>query len=361
MFDSQVAINYLQDHGGKPMVKKRSNAAKSDVGGRVVAVTGTSEQLGSGLIGLMDSDPAYRRILAVDVRDPGELSPKASFHYVDLTTPEAGKELAEIFKANQVDTLAHLAFLSNPAHDPTYAHELQVAGTMHVLNAAAAAQLRKVVMLGTVMVYGARYDNPNFLTEEAPLRAADSNGFMADLLDVERQFWDFSKRRPDTVCTMLRMGARLGPQVDTFFSRMLVRPVVPTVMGYDPLIQLLHEKDALISLKIAMDNDHRGPFNIVADGVIPLSTIIKLAGRFTLPIPHFMGKKLGGFLWASQITTVPPDFLDYLKYLWVADGTKARKQMGMRYQYSTRDTILDWARIERINAEKADSSHEVTP
>ena len=342
------------------MVKKRSSAAGSDVSGRVVAVTGTSEQLGSGLIGLMDSDPAYRRILAVDVRDPGDLSPKASFHYVDLTTPEAGKELAEIFKENQVDTVAHLAFLSNPAHDPMYAHELQVAGTMHVLNAAAAARLHKVVMLGTVMSYGARYDNPNFLTEESPLRAGDSSSFMADLVDIERQLQEFSQRRPDTVCTMLRMGARLGPQVDTFFSRLLSRPVVPVLMGYDPLIQLLHEKDALISLKIAMDRDHRGPFNIVPDGVLPLSTIIKLAGRLTIPIPHFFGKKMGGFLWASQLTTVPPDFMDYLKYLWVADGKKAREEMGMRYQYNTRDTILDWARIMRTSVEKSAASHEVT-
>jgi len=315
---------------------------------RIVAVTGTSEQLGAGLIGLMESDLAYRRILAVDVRDPGRLGPKSSYHYVDLTTPEAGQELAELFRAQQVDTVVHLAFLSNPAHDPVYAHELQVAGTMHLLNAAGAARLAKVVVLSTTMSYGARPDNPNFLTEGSPLRGTPGNAFIDDLIDVESQIERFAERRPRTVTTVLRMGARLGGQVDTFMSRLLGRGIVPTLMGYDPLMQLVHEKDALMALKIAVDHDHRGPYNIVGDGVLPLSTILRLAGRLPLPIPRFLGERMGGFLWAAQAITVPPDFLDYLRYLWVADGTRARREMGLQFQYTTRETLLDYVRIESL-------------
>jgi len=329
------------------MPSKTSNGSRDRSEGRVVAVTGTSEQLGAGLIGLMESDPAYRRILAVDVRDPGRLGAKSSYHYLDLTTPEAGQELAELLRAQRVDTVAHLAFLSNPAHDPVYAHELQVAGSMHVLNAAGAARIEKLVFLGTVMSYGARPDNPNYLTEDAELRGTPGNHFIDDLLDVERQLWRFAERHPSTTCTMLRMGARLGGKVDTFVSRLLSRPIVPTLMGHDPLFQLLHERDALTALKLAVDLDHRGAFNIVGHGVLPLSTILKLAGRLPLPIPYLLGEKLGGFLWAAQAITVPPDFLPYLRYLWVADDSRARREMGLKFQYTTRETLMDWVGMER--------------
>ena len=329
------------------MATKRSSGMRAKSAGRVVAVTGTSEQIGAGLIGLMETDPAYQRIVAVDVRDPGPLGPKTSYHYVDLTTPEAGQDLAELFRAEGVDTVAHLAFLSNPAHDPVYAHELQVAGSMHILNAAAAARLKKVVMTGSVMSYGARPDNPNYLTEEAPLRGTPGNPFIEDLIDVENQLARFAERRPKTVTTMLRMGARVGGRVDCFMSRLLRRPLVPTVMGQDPLMQLVHEKDALTALKLAVDRNHRGAYNVVADGVLPLSTILRLAGRLPLPIPGFLGDRLDGFLWASQAISVPPDWLDYLRYLWVADGAKARREMGLQCQYTTREALLDWVRIDR--------------
>jgi UDP-glucose 4-epimerase len=336
------------------MATKRSRGKRPRSAGRVVAVTGTSEQLGAGLIGLMESDPAYERILAVDVRDPTRLGPKTSYHYVDLTVPAAGKELAELFEAQGVDTVVHLAFLSNPAHDPVYAHELQVAGSMHVLNAVGAARVPKVVLLGSVMSYGARPDNPNYLTEQSALRGTRGNAFITDLIDVENQLERFAQRHGQTVCTMLRMGARLGGKVDSFVSRLLARPVVPTLMGCDPLMQLVHETDALAALKTAVDADHRGAFNIVGEGVLPLSSILRLAGRLALPIPHFLGERLGGFLWAAQAITVPPEFLDYLRYLWVADGTRARREMGLRFRYTTRETLLDFVRQEQQRQTAAD-------
>ena len=338
------------------MPKKRNQGitTKTD---RVVALTGTSEQLGMGLIGLLEADSRYQRVLAVDVRDPKSLGPKTNHFRVDLTTPEAGQKLAEVFRDQCVDTLVHLAFLSNPAHDRAYAHEVQVAGTMHVLNAAKASQVGKVVMLGTTMSYGARSDNPNYLTEDAPLRGTVGCGFIDDLIDVEQQLRRFGQENSRITSTMLRMGARLGGQVDTFMSRLLSHSLVPKVMGFDPLMQLVHEKDALMALKIAVDGDYEGVYNIVAEGVLPYSSIIRMAGCIALPIPHMLAHRLGGFLWAAQATSVPSSFLDYLRYLWVAEGNKARSEMGLVFGYSTRDTLLDYVKTEQKRQRVLSLSH----
>ncbi|MBN2493498.1 MAG: NAD-dependent epimerase/dehydratase family protein [Deltaproteobacteria bacterium] len=315
--------------------------------GRVVAVTGTSEFLGQGLLGLMESDPSYDALLAVDVREPPRLGPKAQFRSIDLTSPEAGADLAALFREGRVDTLAHLAFPSNPSHDAAYSHELLVAGTMHLLNAAAAAGVRKVVMLGSTMSYGARPDNPNFLTEDLPLRGTPGCDFVDDLIDTERQLAQFADKNPKAVTTVLRMGSMLGDEVDTFMARLLRHSVVPVVMGHDPLVQFVHEDDALSALKLAVDGDHPGPFNIVADGVLPMSTVLRLAGRLPLPIPHFLAERMGGFLWTIQSTNIPPSFLDYLRFLWTADGSRARQSLGFWPRRDACQTLRAFLEPER--------------
>ena len=47
----------------------------------------------------------------------------------------------------QVDTVVHGAFLSHPTHATEWAHEFEDVGTMHVMNACAAANPARVVML----------------------------------------------------------------------------------------------------------------------------------------------------------------------------------------------------------------------
>jgi UDP-glucose 4-epimerase len=311
--------------------------------GQVVAVTGTNEFLGKNLIERLENDPRYRMVLALDVREPVAAGRKTVFCPADLTSPEAGQELAELFRSHRVDSLVHLAFLSHPVHDTSYAHELQVIGTMHTLNAAAAARVKKVVMLGSTMSYGARPDNPNFLREEDPLRGIDGCPILNDLVEVEGQLRQFSMKHPKVVTTILRMGCLLGSRVDGLILRLLSRSTVPTVMGYDPLLQFLHESDAMDALKLAVDQDQRGAYNIVAPGVLPLSTVLRLGGRLGVPIPHFLWEKVGGLLWIFQALEFPVSFVDFLRFLWVADGEKAERKMGFTPQFSTRQAWLDYS------------------
>jgi len=329
------------------MARKKKPAKNARPG--VVAVTGASEYLGRRCVEHLQAHPGCSRICVIDVREPAcATGPKTVSCPVDLTMPEAGQQLAELFGDYDVDALVHLAFLSHPLHDTSYAHELQVIGTMHLLNGASAAGIDKVVMQGDTKSYGARPDNPNFLTEDNPLRGIQGSPLIKDLVEVEKQFADFARKHQDIVCTVLRMGNILSTQVDGFIPRLLSASYVPTVMGYDPLMQFLHHEDALGAIKAAVEKDYRGVFNITAPGVLPLSTILRLGGRLSMPIPHCLWDKVGGFLWAMQTLDTPPTLLDYLRYLFVADGEKARREMEFEPRYSTRQTLVEFYRQGRL-------------
>jgi UDP-glucose 4-epimerase len=310
---------------------------------RVVAVTGAYSYIGAELIKRLERDRRYYKVLAIDVRKPSFPMHKTQFHKVDLTLPTADAELAAIWKREGVDTVVHAAFLSSPTHASAWAHELESIGTLHVLNACAECLVRKVIVWSQTVVYGAHPLNPNFLSEDHELRGDKSRSrFVKDKVEVERQVRKFRGENPDTIVTTLRTAATLGPTIRNFATRFFSRPMAPTLMGFDPVMQLVHERDVTDAFVRAVDGDFAGEFNVVGDGVLPYSTILAMMGKLPLPMPHFLAYPLSQALWATQVFDSPPNFLDFLRFLCVADGDKAKRVMGFQPRYDIKATIHDF-------------------
>jgi UDP-glucose 4-epimerase len=322
--------------------------------GKVVVVTGAASFLGANLVGILEEDARVARIVAIDVKPPGTAQRKTRFYEVDFTGAAVEARISEILAAERADTLVHLAFMSSPTHATAHAHELESVGTRHVLVAARHANVRKVVMWSQTLLYGALPSNPNYLTERHPLRAntmsrnAEADVWFADKIEAEAEVLRFADKSKGTIVTVLRTAPILGPTVQNFLTRFLARRMVPVAMGFDPLVQFLHEVDAIAAFKLAIDRDHPGVYNVVGDGVLPLSTVIKLAGRLAVPIPHPFAQTMGAVFWMAQIASVPPSFMHYLRFLCVADGTKAQKELGFRPAYTTREAILDFTSAQRL-------------
>lgn len=314
---------------------------------RTVAVSGASSFLGRNLIGLLEEDARTARIVALDVRPPSTAGAKTHYYEVDFTQPTCEARIGEILAAERVHTLVHLAFLSSPTHATAWAHEFESIGTMHLLNAARQAQVTKLVHWSQTVLYGARPSNPNFLVEQRELKAPSGAQFFQDKIDAEAGAQRFGERK-GTIVTVLRTAPILGPTVRNYVTRYLGHRLVPVLMGFDPLWQFVHEVDAVAAFKLALDRDVPGTFNIVSQGVMPLTTVLRLAGRLALPIPHPVAFPLAGALWAAQLIETPPGFVDYLRYLCIADGKLAQEQLGFRASYSSRDAVLDFATAQHL-------------
>jgi UDP-glucose 4-epimerase len=327
---------------------RASRDALGKPAGRVVTVTGAASFLGTNLVGLLEEDERVARIVAIDIKPPQTGGRKTRYYEVDFTQPTAEARLSEIFAAERTDTLVHLAFLASPSHGIAVAHELESVGTRHVLVAARHAHVRKVVMWSQTVLYGANPSNPNFLTEKHPLRATASEPFYADKIEAEAEAMRFAQKVPGAIVTVLRTAPILGPTIHNYVTRYLSRKFVPTMMGFDPLVQFVHEIDAIAAFKLAIDREHAGVFNIVADGVLPLSTVIKLAGRLAVPVPHPIAQTLGAAMWLAHMSEAPPTFLTHLRFLCVADGEKAKEKMGFRPAYTTREAVLDFTSAQRL-------------
>ncbi len=300
---------------------------------RVVALTGACGYLGAQLILALEADSRYDKVVALDVSRPPVPLAKTVYHRVDLTSPTAGNVLAGILEKEQVDTFVHLAFLYDVTHRTEWAHELESVGTMHVLDACAQVGISHFILWSRTMCYGAKPSNPSRLSEDAPLWENAAPAFIADKVDAERQAAEFARQRPDTVVTVLRTAPIVARGVDNVLMRYLSLPLVPVLAGHDPLVQLLAGVDAVDAFKLVIDRPAGAVFNIVGGGVLPLKTVLAVLGKAWIPFPGPVADGMARALWTMQFGLFPPEMTDYLRYLVVADGTKAAEQLGWRARH----------------------------
>ncbi len=304
-----------------------------------VALTGGHSFLGSELIRRLEADDRCAHILVLDVK-PSEYSGlKSRFARLDLTNPSADERAATLLTENGIDVLCHLAFLSKPSHASSWAHELEAIGSLYVMNAAAKSQISKVVLGSTAMVYGAYPDNPNFLTEDHPLRGQPASRWVGDKVAAERELARLQQDCPKMLTTSLRFGMTLGPSGRGYHARVFRRQFLPRLMGYDPLMQFLHEEDAVNAVVNAVMEDHPGAYNVVGDGVVLYSNVLAIGHRLGVPVPHALAYPAASVLWNLQVADTPGKFLNYFRYSWLADHTKMRTVMGFIPRYSSRDTV----------------------
>ena len=271
-----------------------------------MAITGARTFLGRGIIPHLQKEGV--RVVAIDVERPPSLPPKVPFYRVDLTLPTADTILAEIFRNENVTEVIHLAFPGRPRRDLEVAHEFTVIGTWHLLHAVQASGVERVIARSSTLVYGANPENPHYLPESSPPRGVLRYAWVNDQIEAENLLREHGEKT-GTQVTLLRFAPVLGPTVNNLFTRIFSTPVVWTVLGYDPLWQLLHESDALSALVLAYRHSPGGIFNIVAPGALPLSTLIYLAGRINLPMPKWALKEIVRAGWIVGTCPYPPEQL----------------------------------------------------
>lgn len=304
-----------------------------------IALTGTASFMGGHLLRRLVAARGADAVLAVDITSPPTTLAGVRHRMVDLTLPGADQRLVEVFREEAVDTVFHAAFFTTPRRDTSYSHELESIGTLHLAAAAAAAGVRHLVLRSFTAVYGARGQNPSFLTEDRRPDAGSPLAWVRDKAEAEEHALSFSRRYPGLAVTVLRFAPLLGPGVHTFYTRLLSKRVVPVLLGYDPLLQLLHPDDALDAALLALERPPAQVVNVVPKGSITLLTALHLSEKVTVPVLHPAAYPLAELWWASGVGEAPGGFVDFVRYPFVADGEKALRVYGFEARHTSREAL----------------------
>ncbi len=191
---------------------------------------------------------------------------------------------------------------------------------------------------------------PRFLPEERGLAPTASTGTLRDLIEIEAFCNGFRGQNPELTLTILRFPGIVGPQADTMMTRFLASPLSPVLMGFDPLMQVIHEEDVVEALVFAVMHDAPGVFNVAAEGVLPFSKLRRLAGKHAAPVFHLAAYWGNPLLEAFgfPVNRIWPVHLDYLRYPWVADLTKMRHSLGFAPRYTATEALREFAGRKRL-------------
>ncbi|HTP27755.1 MAG TPA: SDR family oxidoreductase, partial [Anaeromyxobacteraceae bacterium] len=283
---------------------------------RTVAITGIAGNLGRALARLLHTET---QLTGID-RRPFHERPKDIEHYqLDLRK----RKVDAVFRRHHIEALIHLGIVRDPRMPFSEAHSFNILGTHKILDLCAQHGVKKVVVLSSANVYGPLPENSNFLTEEMPLMAADRNSSIRDLIELDMYAQSFLWKRPEVETVILRPVHIVGPTIRNVPSRYLrlERPI--TVLGFDPMIQLIHVDDACRALALALRPGIRGIYNVTGPGEVPLSMALGELGHRPVPVPHFLVRALVKRAFAARLTSFPPEEVDHIQYLCAVDGSRA--------------------------------------
>ena len=249
---------------------------------------------------------------------------------VDMHAADIRKRPAEdVFRKVRPDALIHMATVTHLRARTEERYRINLGGTRAVFEHARQYGVKHVIFVGRHTYYGAASDSALYHREDDPPMAVTTFPELSDLVAADLYATTALWRHPELVTAVLRVVYVLGPTGQGTLASFLRGPRVPAILGFDPLFQFLHEVDIADAIVAALRARLRGVYNVAGPQPLPLSVIVREAGRRLVPIPETVFRALSGRLGFPQL---PPGAVAHIKYPVVVDGSEFRHATGWTHQ-----------------------------
>ena len=329
--------------------------------GLTVAVTGPTGDIGKAFIRALEAEPKVRRVIGMARRpfDP-DAEGWVKTEYVQGDVLERASVDALVREA---DVVVHLAFLIFGSADES--REVNVEGSRHVFEAAAASGAKRLVYTSSVAAYGFHEDNPERLTEDVPARGTDEHPYSSqkaaveELLENTTRYSDMDVYifRPCIVAgptalalieeiPYVQLGEKLPAAIKKIVGSVpLLRPVIP-----DPGLpfQLVHEDDVASALLAATVGDGQpGTYNLAGDGDLTMTDLARALGWYAIPIPEIAVDATISIVSKLPLMPARAAWLNAVRVPVLMDTAKARAGLGWKPQHDALDTLAQTIQAAR--------------
>lgn len=301
-----------------------------------VLITGIGGNLGRALARRLHRQC---EVFGIDRRQVRHMPKDINIEMVDIRRRKA----EDIFRRERLDVVFHLNILHDPRSSQQQHHDFNINGTQKIAALCAEHHVPKLVVLSSANVYGPSPGNDQLLGEDAPLMASQSSALLRDLVSLDMLCNTFFWRYPEIETVILRPAHIVGP-VDNAPSRYFRLKRPPTLLGFDPMIQLIHVEDVVSALSLAMVPGLRGVYNIAGPSPTPISYVLDKLGKTPRRIPEPMVEPLLKMSWALKLGDWRGPELDHLKYVCMVDDSLARRALHYQHRYELDDVVAELKR-----------------
>lgn len=281
-----------------------------------VLVTGAAGPRGRGVAMLLAA--MGDEVIGVDSVDPPSILPGVITLRLDIRK----RTFEDLIRRERFDAICHAAVHAGFRLPQPERHRLNIEGSQKVIANAASHGVKKLVVVSHAAIYGALADNPCFMTEDAPPSVGRSLPELQDVVTADLITTAAMVKYPSLEIVTLRPVNCLGPTSRDTLAQVLRLPVAPSVLGYDPMMQVIHEEDLSRAIAAALTPGLKGVYNVVGPGEVPLSVLIAEAGKRPLPLP---GALLGMMLGRFGLPDAGKGVIEFLKHPCLIDGSRFRE------------------------------------
>jgi UDP-glucose 4-epimerase len=300
-------------------------------------ITGGSGYIGSRLVDLLSRREETDRIVICDLAPPAAYRPKTEFERVDVRDRDS---VRTVLQRAEADALIHLAFILNPSHDEHLMYDVDVNGTHNVLEAAAAAGTKQVLVTSSSTAYGAFPDNPVPLTEDDPVRGVASFAYARDKTESDRLCQLWAAAHLDRLMTIVRPCIVFGPNVDNYLVRLWTKAPFSADAGQlDNPIQFVHEDDVVEAITALLLGRHAGPFNVAGDGLMTLRECAEVIDSPIRRMPLRAYRGLARAMWRARLSEAPPGQIEFALHPWIVSNEKLKRTTGWSPKHTSRETF----------------------
>lgn len=261
---------------------------------------------------------------------------------VEMHQLDIRKRAAEdVFRTRRPDAVIHMATVTHLTERSAERYRINLRGTQAVFEHCCTYGVRQAIFVGRHTYYGAASDAPLYHREAEPPMAINAFPELADLVAADLYAGTALWRFPQLTTAVLRMCYALGPSGHGTLGTFLRGSRIPMVLGFDPLFQFMHDDDIAAAICVALEKQLRGVYNVTGPPPVPLSVIIRAAGRSAIPLPEPV---LAALLGKLGMPKLPRQALDHIKYPVVVDNAAFVSATGFVPRFDEHETIAAYAR-----------------
>jgi UDP-glucose 4-epimerase len=298
-----------------------------------VLIPGISGKLGQMVAERLLSEG--HQVIGIDRRTWPDAPSGVEMHDVDIRKRAA----EDVFRTCRPNAVVHMATVTHLVAQSEERYRINLGGTRAVFDHCRDHGVEHAIFVGRHTYYGAAPDSPLYHTEDEPPMALSTFPELADLVAADLYATTALWRFPELTTTVLRMVYTLGATGHGTLSTFLRGPRVPSILGFDPLFQFMHEQDVANAICLALNKRIRGVYNVCGPQPVPLSVLIRETGRRSMPLPEFL---FAGLLGRFGLPRLPRGALAHIKYPVVIDGSAFRQATGFVHEVDEVQAISEY-------------------
>ncbi|MFY0641369.1 MAG: NAD-dependent epimerase/dehydratase family protein [Bermanella sp.] len=253
-------------------------------------------------------------------------------------------DFIEWVKEIKPDVIIHLASIIQLPESMSReeAFEIDVIATENLVKAAIEVGVEKFVVTSSGAAYGYWKDNPQWLTEDMPVRGNEDYFYSSHKRQVEEMLAKYRLSHSQLQQVVLRPGTVLGPNFNNPITNMFSKKTIVGIAGSRSPFVIIWVDDLVAYLIEAAKSNVEGVFNVAGDGTLTLKEIAAHLNKPYLSIPSWFLRAALFVFKKLRLSQYGPEQVKFIEFRPVLSNQKIKQKFTHQPEKTTEQAFLSF-------------------